>query len=79
MEYDYSKDGRIAGQIEIFTGTKPPVYLLACNGALVQRKQYPVLFQAIGTTFGAGDGSTTFKLPTIADLATNVKYYIRAH
>ncbi len=39
-------------------------YLL-CNGATVSRTTYAALFAAIGTTYGAGDGSTTFKLPDV--------------
>lgn len=40
----------------------PPGYLL-CAGQAVSRTEYAALFQAIGTTFGAGDGSTTFNVP----------------
>lgn len=36
---------------------------LACNGQAVSRAVYASLFAAIGTTFGAGDGTTTFNLP----------------
>jgi microcystin-dependent protein len=36
---------------------------LACDGSPVSRSTYSYLFNAIGTTFGAGDGSTTFNLP----------------
>lgn len=36
---------------------------LVCNGAAVGRATYPLLFAKIGTTWGAGDGSTTFNLP----------------
>lgn len=39
---------------------------LPANGATVLRKGYPRLFAEIGTTYGAGDGSTTFTLPTVA-------------
>jgi hypothetical protein len=41
----------------------PPGYL-RCNGALVNRVEFAALFSVIGTTYGAGDGVTTFKLPT---------------
>ena len=44
--------------------TAPEGYLL-CNGATVGRSTYPDLFAAIGTTYGAGDGSTTFALPNL--------------
>jgi microcystin-dependent protein len=36
-----------------------------CNGAAVSRTGFPALFAAIGTTWGAGDGSTTFNLPNL--------------
>ncbi len=36
---------------------------LQCNGQEVSRTTYAGLFTAIGTTFGAGDGSTTFNVP----------------
>ena len=45
-------------------GAAPPGWLL-CDGALVSRAAYPGLFAAIGTTYGAGDGSTTFGLPDL--------------
>jgi microcystin-dependent protein len=45
-----------------FGGTIPAGYL-ACDGSAVSRTTYPALFDAIGTTWGAGDGSTTFNLP----------------
>jgi microcystin-dependent protein len=44
------------------TGTAPTGYLL-CAGAAVSRTTYAALFAIVGTTFGVGDGSTTFNLP----------------
>ena len=44
-------------------GASAPDGYLKCNGALVSRTAYAYLFAIIGTTFGAGDGSTTFALP----------------
>jgi len=44
------------------TGTAPSGWLL-CAGAAVSRSTYATLFAVIGTTFGVGDGSTTFNLP----------------
>lgn len=43
--------------------TTAPFGSLKCNGALILRADYPELFAKIGTTYGAGDGSTTFALP----------------
>lgn len=44
------------------TASAPTGFLL-CNGATVSRTIYAALFAVVGTTFGAGDGSTTFTLP----------------
>jgi microcystin-dependent protein len=44
------------------TASAPSGYLL-CNGSAVSRVTYAALFAVIGTTFGAGDNSTTFNLP----------------
>jgi len=41
-----------------------PGYLI-CDGTAVRRQQYVNLFRAIGTTFGAGDGTSTFNLPDL--------------
>lgn len=48
-----------------FAMSTPPTGWLKANGALVSRTTYADLFAAIGTTFGAGDGSTTFALPDL--------------
>ena len=48
------------------TATAPSGYLI-CNGAAVSRTTYAALFAVIGTTFGAGDGSSTFNLPDYRD------------
>jgi microcystin-dependent protein len=57
--------GNIVGQVCFFGMTTPPSGFLACDGAAVMRDQYSALFTAIGTTYGAGDGSTTFNLPDL--------------
>ena len=44
------------------SGTPPVGYVIA-NGAALSRTTYAALFAAIGTTYGAGDGSTTFNVP----------------
>lgn len=51
------------GTIIEFGGTSLPTDYLNCNGAAVSRTTYSALFAAIGTTWGIGDGSTTFNLP----------------
>lgn len=53
------------GAIEVFAMTTAPTGWLKCNGAAVSRTTYAALFAAIGTTFGVGDGATTFNLPDL--------------
>lgn len=52
-----------AGTSLPFRGGTVPFGYLAEDGAVVSRTTYARLFDAIGITYGAGDGSTTFKLP----------------
>ena len=47
------------------TGTAPSGWLL-CDGSAVSRTTYATLFGVIGTTYGVGDGSTTFNLPNFS-------------
>ncbi len=55
----------LAGTIHAFGYGFPPAGFLACNGAAVSRTAYARLFSRISTTFGVGDGSTTFNLPDL--------------
>jgi len=52
-----------AGTVVDYAGSAAPTGWLICDGSNVSRATYPTLFANIGTTFGAGDGSTTFGLP----------------
>lgn len=54
-----------AGAIQFFAGAAAPSGWLVANGAVVSRATFAGLFLAIGTTYGAGDGSTTFALPNL--------------
>lgn len=54
-----------SGAILQFAGSSAPANWLLCDGSLVSRTTYANLFTAIGTIYGAGDGSTTFKLPDL--------------
>lgn len=54
-----------AGTVQYFANTTPPNGYLECNGAAVSRTTYAELFAAIGTTYGAGNGTTTFNLPDL--------------
>ena len=53
------------GSVYTFAGATVPTGWLKCNGALLSRTTYASLFAVIGTTYGAGDGSTTFALPDL--------------
>ena len=54
-----------AGSVVQFARNTAPTGWLKANGAAVSRTDYAALFSAIGTTFGAGNGSTTFNLPDL--------------
>lgn len=53
------------GGIIPYAGAAAPTGWLLCNGAQVSRVTYQSLFDLVGTTYGAGDGSTTFTLPDL--------------
>ena len=54
-----------AGLIFPFAGTSAPSGYLLCYGQAISRTTYATLFTAIGTTYGTGDGSSTFNLPDL--------------
>ena len=58
-------NGVPAGSIFTFASTTVPSGYLECNGAAVSRSTYATLFATISTTFGVGDGSSTFNLPDL--------------
>ena len=51
------------GTIIMYGTDTPPTGYLECDGSEIDRTTYADLFAVIGTTWGAGDGSTTFDLP----------------
>ena len=53
------------GSISLFAGTTAPSGWLICDGSAVSRTTYADLFSVIGTTYGTGDGSTTFNIPNL--------------
>ena len=57
----------LAGSIKMWGSVNPPANWALCNGQAVSRTTYATLFSRIGTTYGAGDGSTTFNLPDFRD------------
>lgn len=55
--------GVVTGSIIPYGSTSVPTDYLLCDGTAVSRTTYAVLFGIISTSFGAGDGSTTFNVP----------------
>lgn len=55
----------ITGSLTMMASTIVPAGYLECNGAEISRVTYANLFSAIGTSWGAGDGSTTFNIPDL--------------
>ena len=53
------------GSMLIWTNTTVPNGWLLCDGSAVSRTTYKQLFDSIGTTYGSGNGSTTFNLPNL--------------
>lgn len=54
-----------SGVVSAYAGSAAPTGWLMCSGQLVGRVTYPDLFTAIGTSYGVGDGSTTFGIPDL--------------
>lgn len=57
--------GPPTGTIMAYAGSTAPAGWLMCNNLPVSRTTYAGLFAVIGTTYGAGDGSTTFNVPDL--------------
>ena len=62
---DPTVGGIPSGAVLPFAGTAAPAGWLLCYGQAVSRTTYAALFNALGTAYGAGDGSTTFNLPDL--------------
>lgn len=65
--YAAQANGMPAGSIIAYGGASVPNGWLECDGSAVSRSTYSALFTAIGTTWGIGNGSTTFNLPDLRD------------
>lgn len=55
-----------AGAVLAYISTNAPKGWLSCLGQAVDREEYADLFEVIGTTYGSGNGTTTFNLPSLA-------------
>ena len=56
----------LTGEIKLYAGASPPPSpWLLCDGSVVSRLEYPNLFSVIGTKYGEGYNSTTFRLPDL--------------
>lgn len=53
------------GSVTAFAGSTAPSGWLLCAGQAVSRSEYAGLFSVVSTTYGTGDGSTTFNLPDL--------------
>ena len=59
--------GLNTGLIVPWSTTTAPSGFLECDGTAVSRSTYAALFAVVGTTYGSGNGSTTFNLPDLTD------------
>jgi microcystin-dependent protein len=50
-----------------WSSSSVPTGFLECDGSAVSRSTYSALFAVVGTTYGVGDGSSTFNVPNLAD------------
>jgi len=72
-KYDFSGanltgiEGVNTGLIVPWSSASTPSGFLDCDGSNVSRSTYSALFAVIGTTYGSGDGSSTFTLPNLTD------------
>ena len=72
-KYDFSGanltgiEGVNTGLIVPWGNNSTPSGFLDCDGAAVSRTTYSALFAVISTTYGSGDGSTTFNVPDLTD------------
>lgn len=58
-------NGVPVGTLANYAGTSAPTYWLLCYGQAISRTTYSSLFAVIGSTYGSGDGATTFNLPDL--------------
>jgi microcystin-dependent protein len=64
---DIKYNTSVTGTIMSWTDATIPTGFLECDGTAISRTTYSALFNVIGTTYGVGDGSSTFNLPNLQD------------
>ena len=64
------------GSLQLYAGSVYPTGWLRADGTAIGRATYAGLFAIIGTTYGVGDGSTTFNLPNLSSSGTGSPVYI---
>ncbi|RLC07707.1 MAG: hypothetical protein DRI24_24450, partial [Deltaproteobacteria bacterium] len=67
---ELNQGGTPTGAVQMFAGVTAPTGYVLCDGRELVRADYADLYIAIGDTWGAGDGSTTFNVPDMQDKAT---------
>lgn len=66
LDYEFAVPGSVpTGVVMPFAGNTAPTDYLICDGTAISRTIYNDLFVLISTSYGAGDGSTTFNIPDI--------------
>jgi len=60
-----ASNGVVIGSVQMFAGSVAPSGYLICDGSAISRTTYSALYNVISTTYGVGDGSTTFNLPNL--------------
>lgn len=73
----WNENSIVSGLVLMWPGSTPPDGWLLCNGQAVSRTTYANLFSVLGTTYGQGDGSTTFNVPDLTGrvpMGTNGTY-----
>lgn len=66
------ESGAPVGSLMPYAGTTPPDGWLICDGSEISRTTYARLFSVIGTTYGAGDGNSSFNIPNGSNIVTSV-------
>ena len=65
LAFLFEEQNNFIGEVKMYPGTTIPSNWHLCDGTALSRTTYSALFAAIGTTYGEGDGETTFNLPDL--------------